>query len=232
MQDDSTVNSSPKTPIIAITHKGSGDSVDNIDARVRHLRAENSGANEGSGAFPDPFFVCDLQSPPSMCMDTGRVALYHSLGIIAGLAALTGVPLPLRLTATWWMLVADEASSTTGEPVMVPDWGISMPLDASGRELRRGETTSRPRSPHKILPCKLSSMAAGNRSSMLLSPTLDVQRVHDSLGQLRTEAGWDEGPLDEVLQHAKFVAPLSNGYMAELVPEGGRAKYERFRTAT
>lgn len=146
------------------------------------------------GLVPNPLFTSKGLSP--VCMDPGRVALYRSLGFIVGLAVRTGVPLPLHLSPKWWMLVSDSASSFD-EP-------------AAARDKAPEITTSR-----SVCPEKASSSGFSRGTS--LHPSMD--KVFTSLGRL-AEAGLATEEIEAVLADAKFVAPLPNGQVTELLSGG------------
>lgn len=156
------------------------------------------------GLVPNPLFTSKAMSP--VCMDPGRVALYRSLGFIVGLAVRTGVPLPLsHLSPKWWMLVSDSASS--------PD------DSAAARGKAAGLTRSRSICSEEA---SFSSLSNGTR----FHPAIDG--VFTSLGRL-AEVGLAKEETEEILTDAKFVAPLSNGQVAELLP-GGESQFSFSQT--
>eukprot|EP00903_Cladosiphon_okamuranus_P007137 g6932.t1 len=147
------------------------------------------------GLVPNPFFTSNGMSPE--CMDPGRVALYRSFGVIVGLAVRTGVPLPLsHLSSKWWMLVSDSARSFD-EPAAVRDKASEL-------------TTLR-----SVCPDEANSSGFSRGTSLHSS----IDGVFTSLGRL-AEAGLPEEEIEALLAGAKFVAPLPNGQVTELLPGG------------
>lgn len=167
-----------------------------------------SGNNEVGGsndvdqdAVPNPLFVSS-----GMCMDPGRISLYRSFGLIAGLAVRTGVPLPLsNLSPTWWMLVSGDESSSIDSPAAV---GGRPASGATRKEAARGRP--RPVRPDEAVP---------SDSTKDPPPLCAVDEVLTKLNRLE-ETGLKKEELDELLLDARFVAPLSNGLVAELLPGG------------
>lgn len=205
-------------PDPAVEKTGADDTAGEGGATTRDACAEASSVNYG--AAPDPFFSSDLQSPV-MCMDPERVALYRSLGFIVGLAVRTGVPLPsFRLTAAWWMLVANESISTVDDFTARKEWATTR-----GGERGESKTSSvpglRPSSPDEAL----SADTARERS-----PHSVVARVLAAFDRLE-EVGPAREELEELFADARFVAPLSNGHVVELLPGGENLETRRCLTS-
>lgn len=180
--------------------KSSEEGISKDGPAVRDVRAET--ASMECRASPDPLFASSWQSPV-VSLDRRRVAYYRSLGYIAGLAVRTGVALPsLHLTENWWILVANEESFTEDSIGVGTEWATS---NANGA----GENAS------CADPAKQGS------------PTSMVDDVLAALGRIEAAEPAHQGVLDEVLAEARFVAPLSNGEMCELVPGGKRRKFRQ-----
>lgn len=153
-------------------------------------------------------------------MDPARLALYRSLGFIAGLAVRMRVPLPmLRLTAHWWMLVANEPTAIVDKVAGGAEWTTPVLL-------AKGERASR--SANESTAVAKSQLSCTD--NVLLSPLTEEKSPSDvvdgviaALGQLEEEGPGQER-LDEVLTDARFVAPLSNGQVTELIPGGESRK--------
>lgn len=176
---------------------------------------------------PDPLFASNPRSPV-IYMDPARVALYRSLGLVVGLAVRAGVPLPsLRLSPTWWMLVANEASALLMDALTVESNTVGMSTSAEGGERTPGGTASeaeaaeggRPR-PAGLDETAPISGAVANKGGASNSELDGVLAALERIG----EAGAGKDKLEQVLADARFVAPLSSGQMVELVPGGERSQ--------
>ncbi|CAM9328498.1 unnamed protein product, partial [Scytosiphon promiscuus] len=174
---------------------------DPVATNIDSDKEANDSLVEDHKAVPNPLFASN-----GVAVDPGRLSLYRSLGFIAGIAVRTGVPLPLsHLSPRWWMLVSSDASSSPESPTAVgggPASGTKTKADARGR--------SRSVHPDGSMP----SDAAKDHL-----PFCTVDEVLTKLSRLE-EAGIKKKELDEVLADARFVAPLSNGLVAELQPGG------------
>lgn len=162
---------------------------------------------------PDPLFTSDRHSPV-LRMDSRRIALYRSLGLVVGLAVRTGVALPqLSFTETWWKLVANEPGVIKSSGL--DRWTKQPTVMASGRPLK-----STSRAPDNALrPLRSIEVASPLSVEDKSLPPLD--RVLRALDRLFIgEEGPTKDTLEDFLADARFVAPLSNGMMAELVPGG------------
>ena len=176
----------------------------------------------GCGATPDPLFV---SRSPNIYMDPARISLYRSLGLIVGLAVRTGVPLPsLRLSPAWWMLVANEASALTDVSATEEKKAALSMTDEEGKRTpgtaSEAEAVDRRRSRPSCLDeaAPISDNVTDKRAS--------ISAIDGVLAALERIGGTGAGneQLEKVLADARFVAPLSNGHMVELVPGGERAK--------
>lgn len=182
-----------------------------------------------SGATPDPFFASSYRSP-SIYMDPARVLCYRSLGLIVGLAVRTGVPLPsLRLSPTWWMLVTGETASlvddvvaTAGvkraEPLLAAPEGEKTPgVSSEAAAATAAGDVTRTRHDHSCLD--EAGSVAKSASDTARGSISALDGVLAALGRIR-ESGSGKDELEKVLADARFVAPLSNGQMVELLPGG------------
>ncbi|CAM9095192.1 unnamed protein product, partial [Hapterophycus canaliculatus] len=172
------------------------------------------GAIRGFSAAPDPVtanigvnteaggsLVADHDAVPNPLfasngafMDPGRLSLYRSFGHIAGLAVRTGVPLPLsHLSPRWWMLVSGDGSHVSGATSKAAAYGRSRSVCSD--EVVPSDATNGP------------------------PPSHPVDDVLMKLSRLE-EAGLKKDELNKMLEDARFVAPLSNGLVAELLPGG------------
>lgn len=126
-------------------------------------------------------------------MDPGRVALYRSFGFIVGLAVRTGVTMSLsHLSPKWWMLVSNDVSSSEDNAAAV----------GGGRASRA-----------------TSKAAVSSNLTQETPPQSAIDGVLTSFSRLE-EAGLGKEEIDEILVDARFVAPLSNGHVTELLPGG------------
>ncbi len=178
------------------------------------IGAEIPTKDKVNGLIPNPQFTSNGSSP--ICMDPGRVMLYRSLGHISGLAVRTGVPLPLsHLSAKWWMHVSHSVrSSVRSSSAVESDRASRATSEATG------DTRSRFVSPSATLSPANPSL----NEETPLPPAIDG--VFASLERLG-EAGLAREEVDEILADARFVAPLPNGQVAELLP-GGENHGRRF----
>lgn len=160
------------------------------------------------GLAPNPHFTSNGSLP--VCMDPGRVMLYRSLGHISGLAVRTGVPLPLsHLSEKWWMLVSNSVCS----------------LVVGGSSAVESDRASR-----------ATSLATADARSQFVSPSVTLSPTNPNLNeeaslpsakdgvfaslQRLEEAGLAREEVSQILADARFVAPLPNGQIAELLPGG------------
>lgn len=166
------------------------------------------------GAVPDPLFVSHWHSPP-VSMDPRRIAWYHSLGFIAGLAVRTRVPFPLpKLDPIWWMLIAngnslldrDAASSRTSVPLTA--------VKGHQTTCGIGKVSNEQNFPLPYFN-KGDSCLRGQEEAQ----SLTVDGVIEALDRLR-EDQTAQGALEKTITGAKFVAPLSNGNIKELMLGG------------
>lgn len=199
-------NNTAATPKVAACEEGTVDTL------------RSSMPSMDCGAAPDPLFSSNLHVP-SVHVDPGRVALYRSLGFIAGLAVRTDVPLPIlrTLTRRWWMLVAREDNVVAD---LVEEDGARPAMSMGERVFGKAYGLLR------MKAARPSSYTDGASSSPLgrygSSGDGVVDRVLADLGRLgEAEPGSQEG-VDELLADARFVVPLSNGQMVELLPGGKR----------
>lgn len=167
------------------------------------------------GAAPDPLFTSNLQFS-SVHVDPERVALYRSLGFIAGLAVRTNVPLPIlrTLTPRWWMLVAREENTVAD---CVEEDGARPAVPIGNLVFSKAGELLRMKAPWS------SSYTGGASSNPLAkdgATDSSVNRVLAALGRLGEVEPGSQEELDELLADARFVAPLSNGQMVELFPGG------------
>lgn len=183
------------------------------------------------GAVPDPTFTSNTAgSAPAVCMDPIRLEYYRSFGFVVGLAVRTGVaPLPLpRLAPRWWMLVAEDEISArgglegSGTPAHVSQ--AACKPDATKRsEVSEGWGASSSRLPR-----------ADQRSAPSGSTAVDVvlatlRRLQEGGAAVVTRQ--QQQRLDEILADARFVGPLSNGQVVELLPGGEALRLEQISIA-
>lgn len=184
------------------------------------------------GATPDPFFASSPRSP-NIYMDPARVSLYRSLGLVVGLAVRAGVPLPsLRLSSTWWMLVANEAASALREVATAEENMAKLSTTAEG-----GERTPRTASEAEAADGGKSRPSCLGEAVSISDDVTDKGKTSSSeldgvLAALERigEAAAGKDKLEKVLTDARFVAPLSSGQMVELVPGGERSQERGVRT--
>lgn len=171
---------------------------------IRGLGAEIATKGKVGGLIPNPHFTSTGASP--VCMDPGRLMLYRSLGYLSGLAVRTGVPLPLsNLSPKWWMLVSKNTSCSS--------------LDSSSAaENCHSSRVSNKATSRFACPSVTASSASPNLNEET-TPSSAIEEVFASLGRLE-EAGVAQQEIDEILADARFVAPLPNGQVAELLPGG------------
>lgn len=166
------------------------------------------------GAVPDPLFVSHWHSPP-VSMDPRRIGCYRSLGFIAGLAVRTRVPFPLpKLHPIWWMLIANgnnlldrDATSTRA----------TVPWTAA-----KGQQTScgMGKAPSELnIPSPCFGKGDFCLRGQVGTESLTMDGVIEALGHLG-EGQTAQGALEETLTGARFVAPLSNGHVKELMLGG------------
>lgn len=191
----------------------------NIDTNnISNRVSESSTADEGvetnappkennvDGWGPNPLFTSNRLSP--LCMDPGRVTLYRSFGFIVGLAVRTGVTLPLsHLSPKWWMLVSNDVSSSVQN------------ASATRGECSPQATTSKVAGVTKSRPICADAADSPNLSQETAPPQSAIDEVLMSFSRLE-EAGLEKEEIDEILADARFVAPLSNGHVTELIPGG------------
>lgn len=177
---------------------------------------------------PDPLFASNPRSP-NIYMDPARVALYRSLGSVVGLAVRAGVPLPsLRLSPTWWMLVANEASALLMDaPTAAEGNTVGTKMSAEGGKRTPGGTASEAEAAEggRSRPLGLDETApiSGDVADKGEASNSELDGVLAALERIG-EAGAGKDKLEQVLADARFVAPLSNGQMVELVPGGERSQ--------
>lgn len=156
------------------------------------------------GLAPNPLFTSNRLSP--LCMDPGRVTLYRSLGFIVGLAVRTGVTLPLsHLSPKWWMLVSNDVSPSVEHASAVGG-------ECSSRATRKAAGLTRSRS-------ACPDVTNASNLTQERPPQSTVDGVLKLFSRLE-EAGLEKEEIDEILADARFVAPLSNGHVTELLPGG------------
>lgn len=153
-------------------------------------------------AVPNPLFASD-----GMTMDPGRVSLYRSFGYITGLAVRTGVPLPLsHISSRWWMLVSGDDVSSSANNFAAAGGGHAS--GATSKAAARGRSRS-----------VRANEGIPSDATQVPPPLCAIDEVLMKLSRLE-EAGLKKEELDELLADARFVSPLSNGLMAELLPGG------------
>lgn len=169
--------------------------------------ADGNGISDGShvadnNAAPNPHFVSN-----GLVIDPGRISLYFSFGYIAGLAVRTGVPLPLaHLSPKWWTLVANHDDGCSS----VDQYAAVGACNAPGAKNKSVEGTRSRSGRPEVVGCDAAKH---------LPPSSAVEEVLTKLGTLE-EIVTKKGEVDELLADARFVAPLSNGEVAELLPGG------------
>lgn len=205
----------------AATASGGGD--DN----KKPSNEETTTSSLDVGAVPDPLFASRRPTSSALCMDTERVGLYRSLGIIAGLAVRTGVPMPFpRLAPRWWMLVAEEEEHEEKEEQEdEAEDAREEKKKARGERQEEGNTSgddvvaARTKSEQRwIMPSSSGTLLTAETPAVCA-----IEGVLGTLGKLSEEAaetGKLEKALGEVLIEARFVGPLSNGQVMELLPGG------------
>lgn len=166
------------------------------------------------GAVPDPLFVSHWHSPP-VSMDSRRIGWYRSLGFIAGLAVRTRVPFSLpKLDPIWWMLIANGNSLLDRDAASTRS---SVPLAAVNGQQTSCGIGKTPNEVNFSLPCfdKGDFSLRGQEEPQ----SLTVDSVIEALDRLGEDQS-AQGALEETLTGARFVAPLSNGNIKELMLGG------------
>lgn len=200
-------------PPVRVTKKARAASLDGGDRDRTMVEASRKGTicSHDNGVVPDPFFTSN-QHCPALHMDPIRLGYYRSFGFIVGLAVRTGVPLPVpRLAPRWWMHVAEEESTPRDANVVSRGEALDGIAAADDKVKTSGEKSQRPseweRAPLNP-PTEETSVAS----------TIDVAlAVLDRLGKTNTAS---RETLDKILADARFVGPMSNGQVKELMPGG------------